>query len=274
MVAEGLLLHAQHRPVSGVVEYYLKAQPFWDPATFKFTALLEGAVDVIHQELLRLRRSELSSSGTRTGNTLDGGLVAGGEWLEYVFWSRGAENEAHTRRCPRTAELMRNVEQAISMTHGQVQFSILTAGGRLRPHSGATNLRLTAHLPLVVPEGNRAGIRVGGHERQWVEGQMLVFDDAFVHEAWNPEVRQQLEASGDAKTGSEGGGEEEGGVCGPRKTECKTDDSDTDAPGAWLTLDTRVILLMNFWHPELTEEDKLQHSNEVPRDFAWVALDN
>ena len=29
-------------------------------------------------------------------------------------------------------------------------------------------------------------ICVGGHTQRWVEGRVLVFDDSFEHEAWNP----------------------------------------------------------------------------------------
>jgi aspartate beta-hydroxylase len=37
---------------------------------------------------------------------------------------------------------------------------------------------------LIVPEDCGA-LRVGGEARRWRVGECLVFDDSFVHEAWN-----------------------------------------------------------------------------------------
>ena len=45
------------------------------------------------------------------------------------------------------------------------------------------NTRLICHLPLLVPNG--CGLRVGAETRSWVEGELLIFDDSFEHEAWN-----------------------------------------------------------------------------------------
>lgn len=44
---------------------------------------------------------------------------------------------------------------------------------------------LRCHLPLVVPAGGSCAIRVGNETRQWKEGELMIFDDSFEHEAWN-----------------------------------------------------------------------------------------
>ena len=54
---------------------------------------------------------------------------------------------------------------------------------RIPPHTGETNVRLIAHVPLIVPE--KCGFRVGNTTREWVPGQAFVFDDSIEHEAWN-----------------------------------------------------------------------------------------
>jgi len=61
--------------------------------------------------------------------------------------------------------------------------SVFTPGTHLLPHRGVTNARAVSHLPLIVPSD--CTLRVGGEERQWREGQTLVFDDTYEHEAWN-----------------------------------------------------------------------------------------
>ena len=43
---------------------------------------------------------------------------------------------------------------------------------------------MVAHLPLVVPPG--CALHVLGEEpHAWREGEVMVFDDTFEHEAWN-----------------------------------------------------------------------------------------
>jgi len=68
--------------------------------------------------------------------------------------------------------------------HGpEVLFSVFTPGTHLLPHRGVTNTRLVGHLPLMVPED--CALKVGGELHQWQEGQVVIFDDTYEHEAWN-----------------------------------------------------------------------------------------
>ncbi len=62
--------------------------------------------------------------------------------------------------------------------------SVLQPGAHIPAHFGGANVKLTLHLPLSIPEGDTA-IRVGDETRRWREGEMLIFDDTFDHEAWN-----------------------------------------------------------------------------------------
>ena len=52
----------------------------------------------------------------------------------------------------------------------------------VRPHTGPTNGKLTAHYGLVVPTG--ASVRVVDEWRHFAERELLVFDDSFEHEVW------------------------------------------------------------------------------------------
>ena len=65
----------------------------------------------------------------------------------------------------------------------EVFFSILKPGTHIPPHFGLSNSRLTAHLPLIVPEN--CNIRVADQIHHWQEGELFLFDDSFDHEARN-----------------------------------------------------------------------------------------
>ncbi|MFO0575783.1 MAG: aspartyl/asparaginyl beta-hydroxylase domain-containing protein [Polyangia bacterium] len=62
--------------------------------------------------------------------------------------------------------------------------SVLEPGTHIPPHFGGTNIKLTLHLPLWIPEGDCA-LRVDSEARGWSAGEMRIFDDSFDHEAWN-----------------------------------------------------------------------------------------
>jgi aspartate beta-hydroxylase len=64
-----------------------------------------------------------------------------------------------------------------------VLFSVFTPGTHLLAHRGVTNTRSVGHLPLVVPPD--CALKVGGEEHAWREGEVVVFDDTYEHEAWN-----------------------------------------------------------------------------------------
>jgi len=65
----------------------------------------------------------------------------------------------------------------------EICFSVLAPGTHILPHTGVSNLRVVVHLPLIVPAD--CAIEVGGEAHVWREGEAVVFDDTFEHQAWN-----------------------------------------------------------------------------------------
>ena len=82
--------------------------------------------------------------------------------------------------CPKTAQLVYEIPEIISSN-----YSYMKPHTHIQPHKGYSRMQLRCHLPLVVPDKNLCGLRVGNEIRQWEEGKTLIFDDSFEHEAWN-----------------------------------------------------------------------------------------
>lgn len=62
--------------------------------------------------------------------------------------------------------------------------SILKTGSHINAHHGVTNVRLVMHLPLVVPRDCALNL-VDHGETPWKEGRLVMFDDTYLHGAWN-----------------------------------------------------------------------------------------
>lgn len=105
-------------------------------------------------------------------------------WSAYFLWKDGERNEEHCRRCAATAAALEQTPRVDIPGRGPTAFfSILDARTHIPPHTGSTNVRLTVHVPLVLPGACR--FRVGGEVREWRFGEAWVFDDSIEHEAWN-----------------------------------------------------------------------------------------
>jgi aspartyl/asparaginyl beta-hydroxylase (cupin superfamily) len=102
-------------------------------------------------------------------------------WKTFVFVGYALKSERNIRACPETWRIVQKIPGLKT-----AMFSIFEPGKRLPPHRGAYNGVLRLHLGLLVPEPrDKVAIRFGSEVCHWDEGRVLIFDDAYEHEAWN-----------------------------------------------------------------------------------------
>lgn len=98
----------------------------------------------------------------------------------FTLWRRGGHDAANAARCPATAATVATIPGLDS-----AGFSILPPGAHVPVRRGPTRGLLTCHLGLIVPRDGDARMRVGDRMVRWAEGETVVFDDTYDHEAWN-----------------------------------------------------------------------------------------
>lgn len=104
-------------------------------------------------------------------------------WRSVPLYKGGVRVERYANHFPTIMEL---VERHIpGATIREVIISCLEPNGRIAPHFDNTLPMLTLHVPLLVPAGEVAGIRVGSEVVIWREGSPVVIDTTYEHEAWN-----------------------------------------------------------------------------------------
>ena len=169
----------------------LPDQAWFERDQFPFLHALEAATEQIREELLGVLadESELSPYIDMPESAPAAGIFyalnRSPNWSAYHLYRHGERVEEHCRRCPKTVALLESLPLMRIPEHSpEILFSILKPKTHIPPHAGVINGRLTVHLPLIVPE-NCGALRAGNEQREWRIGECLIFDDSYVHEAWN-----------------------------------------------------------------------------------------
>lgn len=128
----------------------------------------------------------LSDVGGRDGALHDVGLCKSGRWQEAPLFCNGRKNLEYAEHFPETCRILEDYfPDATGLAYcggGDVIFSVITPGTRLRPHCGPSNSRTTCHLGVKIPQTDALWMRVGDEKRAWTEGKCTLFDDSYEHE--------------------------------------------------------------------------------------------
>lgn len=102
-------------------------------------------------------------------------------WKTYFFFAFGYKAVKNCEFCPETTKLLQEIS-GLKVAF----FSILAPGKHIPEHRGKHKGLIRYHLALKVPQDKfSCQIRINNQVAYWEEGKSLIFDDTFLHEAWN-----------------------------------------------------------------------------------------
>lgn len=164
--------------------------PFYDRTLFPWLSELEAATPVILEELETVLAQGMEGFAPYIAfpkgapvNQWEK-LNHSRDWSSLFLWKDGMRQDAVCARLPQTAQILENLPMARQDGFAPTAvFSALQPHTHIPPHTGSSNVRLLAHLPLILP--GPARFRVGNSVKDWRMGQAWVFDDTIEHEAWN-----------------------------------------------------------------------------------------
>jgi aspartate beta-hydroxylase len=174
----------------------LASPPWFEPEQFDWIPGLEAQWMDLREEaesVLRERAGLQPFLEAPDGASLDAYLGGGNtaRWDAFFFYRNGERFAENALKAPRTAAALDALPLVRIREHApEICFSVLAPGSHIKPHYGVTNARVVAHLPLIVPPD--CALNVGGDARAWQEGKVWVFDDTFLHEAWNRSDRTRV----------------------------------------------------------------------------------
>lgn len=165
----------------------LTVQEFWEVPTFDWCAKLQDKYPQILQEFQTVT-ADLESLKEQGNNIWAGALTEdassyGEGWKTLVLMDRGRWDPVNVNLFPVTAKAVK--DSGVPAT--EVFFASMQPHTVIKPHSDFTNFVLTSHLPLVVPYSgqNKCRLTIGETTREWINGQLLLFDTSIIHDAVN-----------------------------------------------------------------------------------------
>lgn len=177
----------------------LPQRPFYEREEFAWAPALEAETATIKAELEALLKSQaeefepyVAADADRSGGTAPNAHLAGdASWSAYHLLKGGQPVAGHAERFPATLAALAEVPMpCIADRAPMALLSLLKPGAHIRPHHGLFNFRLICHLPLIAPPD--CMLRAGNRQKQWREGELIIFDDSMEHEAWNRSDRQRI----------------------------------------------------------------------------------
>jgi len=152
---------------------------FFNAGNFEWAKYIEANYATIRAELSRL-------VDDNTGVVLkpyfeDKLQYPPANWKTESFCYWGKKNHRMCRIFPKTYGILKKVPGLVSAS-----VNLLEPGSKILPHFGDTNGIFRCHLGLKVPGGlPECAFKVEQESRAWEEGKLLIFLDAYTHEAQN-----------------------------------------------------------------------------------------
>ena len=170
---------------------------FYDPSEFSWTKELIAQTHAIRSELEAVLSQEsafepyVPAASEKMPHLHQSSLSGNADWGAFHLIKDGVKVEENTTRCPSTMNALSLAPQPNVRGKSPIAlFSRLKPGTHIPPHTGLMNTRIICHLPLIIP--NECHLRVGNEERQWRNGEMLIFDDSIDHEAANTSTSERV----------------------------------------------------------------------------------
>ncbi|HEX8517261.1 MAG TPA: aspartyl/asparaginyl beta-hydroxylase domain-containing protein [Bacteroidia bacterium] len=159
---------------------------FYDPGEFSFLQPLLSNFEIIRSELLSLISQGKEKQWLRTfPDYVQSENYKAWKVFSFIFFNMKLPQNAAL--CPETAKLVYSIPEILSC-----DYSYLDPATHVLPHKGYSRMVLRCHLPLIVPDEKLCAIRVGNETRHWKEGELMIFDDSYEHEAWNKTDRKRV----------------------------------------------------------------------------------
>jgi len=141
--------------------------------------ILRDNWQVIRDEALQLSSDGKIKASTGLNDAGFNSFFRAGWTRFYLKWYDDYLPSANAQ-CPKTVELLKQTPSVKA-----AMFAALPPDAKLNRHRDPYAGSLRYHLGLITPNSDDCYILVDGNKHSWRDGQDVLFDETFIHEAYN-----------------------------------------------------------------------------------------
>jgi beta-hydroxylase len=154
-------------------------QPYVDAAKFPELKVLQEHWQEIREEAMRLD-DQGSIKAASTYNDIGFNSFFRTGWKRFYLKWYGDDLPSAKQMCPRTVELLNQIPGIKA-----AMFASLPPGARLVRHRDPYAGSLRYHMGLITPNDPACFIDVDGERYHWRDGEVVMFDETYIHYAEN-----------------------------------------------------------------------------------------
>jgi beta-hydroxylase len=157
----------------------VKADPYVPVSQFPELAPLAENWKIIRDEAIHLREQQrIQAAQTNNDASFNSFFKTG--WKRFYLKWYDANHPSAEELCPKTVALLHTIP-----TIKAAMFAELPPAGVLNPHRDPYAGSIRYHLGLVTPNNDGCYIKVDGQDYSWRDGECVMFDETYIHEAHN-----------------------------------------------------------------------------------------
>jgi beta-hydroxylase len=153
--------------------------PYIPNDTMPELKLLEDNWEVIRDEALHLNHLQ-QIKAPELHNDIGFNSFFKYGWKRFYLKWYDASHPSAAALCPKTVALLNQIPSVKA-----AMFAELPPGGKLNPHRDPFAGSLRYHLGLATPNSDLCYIDVDGLRHSWRDGKGVIFDETYVHDAYN-----------------------------------------------------------------------------------------
>jgi beta-hydroxylase len=160
--------------------------PYLSSKTISSLQALDDNWELIRDEALKMAELQRIKAAERHDDIGFNSFFKYGWKRFYLKWY-DANHPSAEMLCPKTVALLKSILEVKA-----AMFAGLAAGGKLNPHRDSFAGSLRYHLGLATPNDAGCSIVVDGQAYTWHDGESVMFDETYVHNAYNQTLENRI----------------------------------------------------------------------------------
>ena len=155
-----------------------------EPSYFPELKVIEDNWEVIRDEALALyEKGHIAAKDDLPGSS----FYKDNRWTSFYLKNFNNDIPSAKELAPKTMAL---IEQVPTMS--MAVFACLNPGKKINNHCDPFAFTLRYSLGLITPNSDQSGLIVNGDDYKWADGESILFDETFMHSAYNDSDKPRI----------------------------------------------------------------------------------